>query len=321
MPSTPIDNQLEAFVEANNIRSKGQLCVVLVLTRNAAAHKLPFDQLDFITSANGQVKGLGKAAVQRILAEHGINKVLAEEGGRTSRGSMGLMMAYLQFLNQTLQSMDDLKSVEHFWIQRVRRFFDAKPFRLQIDRSRTVKSAFQELILQAEHRQSESPGTTYVGAMFQHLVGAKLQIALPGQDFPTFGYAVADHPTQRQGDFQIGDCAIHVTTFPSESLLRKCADNLKQDLRPIIVTSARGAIVAESMAANMGIRERIEVIELAQFLSTNLLEWSKFDSAHHSVALDRLITAYNAMVMRHETDPSLCIAQPATASPDNPLKP
>jgi Domain of unknown function (DUF4928) len=317
MPNGLIDNQLEAFVAANNIRSKGQLCVVLVLTRIAASHQLPFDHLDFITSANGQVKGLGKAAVQRILAAHGITKVLAEEGGRTSRGSMGLMMAYLQFLNTTLQSIDDLSKVEHFWIQRVRRFFDAKPFRLHLDRSRTIKSAFQELILQAEQRQSESPGTTYVGAMFQHLVGAKLQVALPGDDFPTFGYSVADHPTQRQGDFQIGDCAIHVTTFPSESLLRKCADNLRHDLRPIIVTSARGAIVAESMAANMGIRERIEVIELAQFLSTNLLEWSKFDSAHHSGALERLITAYNTMVMRHETDPSLCIAETSTTSSKN----
>jgi hypothetical protein len=190
----------------------------------------------------------------------------------------------------------------------VRLFFDAKPFRLHLDRSRTIKSAFQDLMAQAELCQNETPGTTYLGALFQHLVGAKLQIALPQNTFSTHGYAVADSPTQRHGDFEIGDCAIHVTTFPMESLLRKCVENLRHNLRPIIVTSARGTLIAEGMANHLGIRDRIEVIELAQFLSTNVLEWSGFDSHQHTAALQRLVESYNLLVARHETDPSLHIA-------------
>lgn len=302
-----IDSQLEVFADTHRIQTKGQLCVVLVVTRTASAYSLPFHPANFITEGNGQVKGLGKAAVQNILRDHGITKTLAEEGGRTSRGSLGLMKAYLAFLNDVLAGQEDLKQVEFFWIQRIRRFFDAKPFRLHLDRSRTVKAAFQDLIHQAEQRQAESPGTTYVGALFQHLVGAKLQVAMPEQNFPTFGYAVADSPKQRHGDFEIGDCAIHVTTFPSESLMRKCTENLKNNLRPILITSIRGAVVAEAMASNIGIRERIEIIELPQFLSTNLLEWTRFDSNQHPEALSRLITAYNRIVHQHETDPSLRI--------------
>jgi hypothetical protein len=61
------------------------------------------------------------------------------------------------------------------------------------------------------------------------------------------------------------------------------------------------------MCLNLGVRERIEVIELSQFLASNLLEWSRFDSSRQSSALQQLIDAYNALIDRHETDPSLRI--------------
>ncbi len=309
MPNSNIDSRLEDFALQHNIRTKGQLCVVLVVTRIAAGEAFPFDARQFVTAGSGQVKGLGKAAVQNILRDHGIHKTLAEEGGRTSRGSMGLMQTYLNFLNETLDDSSTLPDVEHFWIQRVRQFFDAKPFRLHLDRSKNLQSAFQDLIQQAELRQVASPGTTYVGALFQHLVGAKLKVILPDKHFDTYGYSVADSPKARQADFEVGDHAIHVTTFPTESLIRKCAENLRHNLRPIIITSSRGAVVADSMSHHLGIRDRIEVIELAQFLAANLLEWSRFDSGQQTDALRQLIAAYNDLVDAHETDPSLRITE------------
>lgn len=41
-----------------------------------------------VAGSKGQVLGLGVSAVQAILSDYGINKVLAAEGGRTSRGSI-----------------------------------------------------------------------------------------------------------------------------------------------------------------------------------------------------------------------------------------
>ena len=35
------------------------------------------------------MRGLGQSQVQKILARHGIERVLAAEGGRTSRGMLG----------------------------------------------------------------------------------------------------------------------------------------------------------------------------------------------------------------------------------------
>ena len=41
---------------------------------------------ELLTEGGGQVFGLGKSAVQSILHRHDITRVLASEGGRTSRG-------------------------------------------------------------------------------------------------------------------------------------------------------------------------------------------------------------------------------------------
>src|SRR5258708_38271723 len=78
---------------------KGGLCVALVVTETARERGLPMDAKMLRTEEGGQVAGLGRAAVQKILEAHKIAKVLAEEGGRTSRGSLGLMEAYVETLN------------------------------------------------------------------------------------------------------------------------------------------------------------------------------------------------------------------------------
>ena len=58
---------------------------------------LPLDPDQLVTKSGGQVRGLGQSQVQKILARHGIERVLAAEGGRTSRGSLGNMRAYVRF--------------------------------------------------------------------------------------------------------------------------------------------------------------------------------------------------------------------------------
>lgn len=46
---------------------------------------LPLNPDELLTEAGGQVLGLGRGAVQAVLNRHGITRVLAAEGGRTSR--------------------------------------------------------------------------------------------------------------------------------------------------------------------------------------------------------------------------------------------
>jgi len=96
---------------------------------------LPLDADALLTEGGGQVLGLGRGAVQAILNRHGITRVLAAEGGRTSRGSIGNMRDYVAFLNTLArQGAVDLDAVEDFWIARV----DAASHRARGKRCRLV---------------------------------------------------------------------------------------------------------------------------------------------------------------------------------------
>lgn len=253
--------------------------------------------------------GLGGAAVEAILADHGISRVFAEEGGRTSRGSIKRMRLYVEFLNELAQDgLLDFEVIERWWIERIQEFFASQPFKLKVDSSRSLRSIVEDLIEAAFARQRECPGTMVAGAVLQHLVGAKLELALPDAEVKHNGFAVADAPGDRKGDFLIGDTAIHVTTAPSEALVRKCCANLAANLRPLIITTQAGAGGAAALAKNADVADRIEILEVEQFLTTNVLEWSGFQLAQRPVTVRGLIDCYNRIIAECETDPSLKIA-------------
>ncbi len=177
--------------------------------------------------------------MQRILERHGINRVLAEEGGRTSRGSLGRMTAYVDFLNSRPEGDKlDLDEVEEFWISRVREFFATKPFVLRLDPTSGLHAVFRNLFAQAEARQREMQGTMVVGTMMQHLVGAKLA-GVFGDRLIHHSASTKDEGQSRPGDFDLGELAIHVSAAPGEALIRKCRTNIDGGQRPVIVTNRR----------------------------------------------------------------------------------
>jgi hypothetical protein len=305
-----VDQQNQALQEfdASSIGfSKGALSLVLVLTRNAKQETFPVDPKTFETTRGGQVAGLGGGAVKKILAEHGIKRVLSAEGGRTSRGNMERMRLYLDILNRLATSGDlDLVAAERFWVDRVVNYFDSMPFSFKLDPSKSLRACIRNLLDQAVERQREATGTMYAGAMMQHLVGAKLKIVSPIA-VVIHGHAVADGPTKRSADFALGDAAIHVTTAPSAALLDKCVGNLSVGLRPIIVTTEDGAGGARALARQSGIEDRIDVIEIEQFLTANVYERSGFERDARSEFIRMLIDGYNTIVSDAESDPSLRI--------------
>lgn len=90
---------LKSFSDDNEMTGKGPLSVALILTRRASSMGVPLDPKNFLTPKGGQVAGLSGGTVQSILADHGITRVLSEEGGRTSRGSISRMRGYVDLLN------------------------------------------------------------------------------------------------------------------------------------------------------------------------------------------------------------------------------
>lgn len=303
-----LQKELATFTSQNTFRGKGPLSVALVVTQHARSMGLPLDDKNLITEGGGQVLGLGKGAVQAVLRRHGIDRVLASEGGRTSRGSLHNMRQYVTFLNGLKQKGEvDLVAIETFWIERVREFFAGKPFKIKIDIAKSIRAVVRDVIAQAEERQKTAFGLYYAGAVLQHLVGAKLDCALGEGKCEHNSFSTADSPGARPGDFFLGDVAIHVTTSPGESVIAKCRDNLDDGIRPILVTLQRGLDVAEGLASNVGLGDRIDIFEIEQFVALNIYELGHFGADGRKTAVADIVKRYNEIIDEFETDPSLKI--------------
>lgn len=301
-----LEAALAAFADEQVINSKGALCLPLVVTDHARQLGLPLDSERLKTGREGQVLGLGKGRVQSILARHGIERVLAEEGGRTSRGSLGKMRAYVDWLNaQNAEAPLDLDAVERFWISRVQAFFAAKPFVLRLDPTLSLQATFEDLFAQAEARQRGMSGTMVVGTVMQHLVGAKLELTFGAEHVQHHSASTNDAGADRPGDFAVGDLAVHVSTSPGEALMRKCQSNLQSGQRPVIITGRRGLPLALGLAENFQIANRLDVLDVGQWLAAEVINRAGHSRGGRSSALSQLLDAYNAIVQTFETDPSL----------------
>lgn len=302
------EDKLKAFQAENNIFTKGPLSVVIQFTRMVSDRTFPLDPNDFKTEKEGQVAGLGGGNLKKILKDHGITQQLSAEGGRTSRGSMGLMVKYVDFLNAwNTNEPVDFSAVEAFWAEQVKEYFRNQPFVLTADTAKTVGANLDELFEQAKRRQKQNPGTQYLGMVLQHLVAAKLSIIMPENSFEIHGASVADGPTDRNGDFVINHTIIHCTTMPGSLLIEKCKANVRGGCHPVIITIFERVSTALGLADDAGLAGRVEVWDIQQFLSANVYEHSFFDETKRNSTLADIIAKYNEIILATETDPSLRI--------------
>lgn len=139
------------------------------------------------------------------------------------------------------------------------------------------------------------------------LVGATLDCALGKGQFDHNSFSTADAPGGRAGDFLLKDVAIHVTTSPGEAVIGRCFENLNDGYRPILVTLQRGLTVAEGLANNAGLGDRIDIFEIEQFVALNLYELGKFGAEGRKTAVTEMVDRYNEIIEEFETDPSLKI--------------
>jgi hypothetical protein len=186
----------------------------------------------------------------------------------------------------------------------------AKRVTFNFDTGKSLRANIDDLLRQAQEVQANAGGTNCVGAMLQHLVGAKLDLVLGAGKLKHHGFSVADHSTDRKGDFHVEAVAIHVTTNPSEALVRKCGDNLRTGLKPLIVTIGDGVDGAEFLLKNAELVQRVDVLDAGQFLTANVYERSFFKAAECKVTLGKLLARYNEIVASCETDPTLQIKLP-----------
>ncbi len=224
------------------------------------------------------------------------------------------MKEYIDALNKLYKKGAlNLDEAERWWIEKVHVHFSSQGPIFHFDAGKSLKDNIEDLLRQAHAVQASAGGTAYVGAMLQHLVGAKLDLVLGPGKVEHHGFSVADRSTNRNGDFEMDELAMHVTTSPTEALVRKCADNLGAGLRPVIVTLGEGVSGAAFLLRHAGIENRVDVLDALQFLTANVFERSLFRAAGYKVTLAKLLQQYNEIVTACETDPALRVnlAEPA----------
>jgi len=185
------------------------------------------------------------------------------------------------------------------------RNFKKKGIEFHFDTGKSLRANIEDLLRQAEELQADGGGTTYVGAMLQHLVGAKLDLVLGKGKLEHHGFSVADQATSRNGDFQIENVSIHVTTHPSEALVRKCASNIQAGLKPLIITFGDSVSGAIYLLKGHQLSDRVDVLDAGQFLTANVYEHSFFKAATCKVTLAKLLERYNEIISDCETEPML----------------
>jgi hypothetical protein len=221
------------------------------------------------------------------------------------------MKLYVATLNELHHEKAlDLAEAHKWWIQKVRAHFVSKGPKFHFDPGKSLRANINDLLDQAADLQRVGGGNNYVGAMLQHLVGAKLDIVLGHGKLRHHGFSVADISTQRKADYQIDTVAIHVTTHPTEALVRKCGENIKAGLKPIIITLGDAVQPADFILQTFKINDRVDVLDAAQFLTANVYERSLFKTAECKVTLAALLKRYNAIIDECEADPSLRVKLP-----------
>lgn len=309
MPLNPaFESALTTFKEEQGFVGVGAMGTALVLTRKARDKGLPLDPNGLTTPGGGQVSGLSGTNINRVLGEHGVTHRVGTESGRTSRGTPTLAKTYATFLNDLGLTPADVEQVEAWWVARFVDHFNSQPFKLNYDASRSLAAVIEDLLAQATARQKKNPGTMYAGAVLQHLVGAKLELALPELAITHNGASVADAVSSRSGDFVLDNAIIHCTMAPGDALMQKCKENLRSGTQPIILTVGKGVGVAQGLAETHGIEGRVEVMDALQFLAANLYEMSLFKAADRRIKVAQLVVKYNEIIAANEADASLRIA-------------
>ena len=89
--------------------------------------------------------------------------------------------------------------------------------------------------------------------------------------------------------------------------MEKCKANLKAGYRPVIITIYDRVHTALTQIEDGGMQGQVDVWDIQQFLSSNVMEHSGFNEVARNHTLAEIIEKYNAIIDAVEHDPSLHI--------------
>ncbi len=296
-------------VKANSGPANGTIAATLVLLeRLKEDFNINFES--HLAPGGAQIKGASGSAVAAILKKFDEYRPFAKEGGRTNRGGQGDIRPLFQVLSSlNLASLNKeyrdqiLTIFQQYLVDRVRDFHNRQKLKLVFNPSLSTWQTIHSII-------DIALGEGKAGYVAQHLIGAKLQLRFPNIKVSNESASTADRPTNRSGDFRIGDTVFHVTVSPMTAVFEKCNENLKEGLKVFLIVPDASLVGARQWAMQYG-NGQIAVESIESFVSQNIEEISLFESSLLKTNLTHLIRIYNERIDEAETDKSLMIELPS----------
>ena len=265
------------------------------------------------TEKGSQVRGLSGSMVSRVLRGHGEFQEFTSEGGRTSRGSLPTAQELAALLNDVLSDgLEDgerehiASKMQKFFVRCIQNDCFAKQhMKVDVDVAKPV-SAIVSDVLNTARRRADQP----TGVVAQHLVGAKLELRFPDSHVGRDKANAADLQTSRQGDFQLGNTAFHVTVSPMQKLVARVRENMREGFRPVVLVPFDKTAFAVGLFESEGLGDRVSVQSIESFVGTNVEEMGNFDSRAIEKSVACLIRRYNERIYDCEIYKSLMMEEP-----------
>ncbi len=289
------------------------ICAGLVVAE-IVRHSYPIQQSDFLTDKN-QVRTSGEK-IRKILQRFGVTKILAAEGGRTTRGTRPAAEALVTLLNHE-SSLGSLSPAElgevadamQAWLaSKANDYFNRQRLEVDVDITKTAAVVVGNILTAAKERGNAGP-------VAQHLVGAKLQMRYPDVSVENRSFTTADQQLGRPGDFVIGGTVFHVTVSPMPGLIDKCQKNLRDGYRVYVLVPEAKIQAAREMADQAGLKDKVAIQSIETFVGQNLDEMGRFQKDNVAPGVRKLLEIYDARVAAAETDQSLQIRIPQNLGP------
>ena len=259
------------------------------------------------TEKGAQVKRLTSHWVGMILSRFGEKRPLPREAGRTSRGNLTAVSDLLTKLGETPLRNLELESrnvVLHAMMKRLAwaagEYHERARLAIEFNPQNNASETIANLLSAAEGPR--------IGAVAQHMVGAKLQVRFPDLEVENHGAFAADVQTNRRGDFCIGDTVFHVTVTPTDGHYKKCAKDVREGYRVYLLVRDSKRKAAEELIVEYSKHVAVQSIEA--FVGQNLDELAAFSREEFRRRLKLLFETYNSRVSVAEADKSLLIEIP-----------
>ena len=279
----------------NGLPDWGPVCTGMIMLERLKAHySLSID--DHRTANGAQIRGQGIPLANKILQQFQVPiKLTSGEFGRTNRSSVPTaeklleILATLQLENLPQDNRNHvLTELQRNLLPTLLTYLDH--FHVEAKYTPAISTEkFVKLLL-----SKGTPKTS--GAIAQHIVGAKLELRFPDLEISNHSASTADAPTERSGDFVIGDTVFHVTMAPQDLIYMKCKRNLVAGYRVYLLVPEARLLLALKKAKDAELDNEIVVKSIESFVGQNIDELGRFSTALLGQELRKLIEAYNRRI-------------------------